>query len=180
LVGVDIVENFDALDKSRPSEDLQKPPHLGNVKEVSPKEGDVLVLDRILRKVEQGYVLNGWVKIARDSAANARGIDIRDPSHLLLESGVEDCGMKERTVDFRVFELVPHCVEHLQCITLTAERFVALVELAVVVLGQELGNKLDVDHGDLNFLRMSTMFRFVPNLDRILESDLPRGTFTPP
>ena len=55
----------------------------------------------------------------------------------------------------------------------------ALVVLAVVVLGQELGNKLDVDHGDLNFLRMSTILRFIPNLDRILESDLSRGTFRP-
>ena len=120
MVGVDIVENFDALDKSCPSDDLQKPPHLGTVKEVSPKEGDVLVLDQILRKVKQGYVLDGWVKIARDSAANTRGIDIGDLSHLPLESGVEDCGTKEWTIDFRVFELVPHHIEHLPCVTLTA------------------------------------------------------------
>ena len=53
------------------------------------------------------------------------------------------------------------------CVTLTAEHFMALVMLTMVVLGQELGNKLDIDHGDLNFLRTSTMCRFVLNLDSV-------------
>lgn len=126
-------------------------------------------INGILREVKGAHIADGRLIFPRDGGSDCGGVTIGNASEVPLEDGVEDLGANGLGVSFPRLELppelLPELIKYSACVALTAEGLVTVVIVTVKVLGDELGDKLDIEDGDVECLGGCLVLTAVSNLD---------------
>ena len=93
-----------------------------------------------------------------------------------LENWVENLEANRTGIVLPLLELIPELfcdfIEYSARVALTAKGLMAIVVVAVEVLSNELGDELDVDDGDLQFLPVHLVIVLLWQLFRISDAEL--------